>query len=259
MTKRFDKPIEYRAINIETTELPHDDAAEEELIASCFASTPLLDSVADLVQQREFYDDARGRVFGAMQSLRVEGRTVTLGTVIARLRERDEVNAIGGIEGVSAMATRSSLPDPELVREYARRDPHAAHRREIAKALQVQLGEAYSGRTAHVKFVEGVESAVFNATRGIETVEEGVGLDVLVEREEERLREIEKGRVSSGGIPFGFGRSTRSLAAVRRARRRSSAVGPAWARARSCRTSRPTSRPRTTTASCAGCSRSRSR
>jgi replicative DNA helicase len=69
----------------------------------------------------------------------------------------------------------------------------------------VQLGEAYSGRTAHVKFVEGVESAVFNATRGIETVEEGVGLDVLVEREEERLREIEKGRVSSGGIPFGFG------------------------------------------------------
>jgi hypothetical protein len=39
-------------------------------------------------------------------------------------------------------------PDPELVREYAVAIRHAAHRREITKALQVQLGEAYSGRTA---------------------------------------------------------------------------------------------------------------
>jgi replicative DNA helicase len=81
-----------------TTDLPHDDAAEEELIAACFASTPLLDSVADLVLQREFYGDARGRVSPRCSRSASRASRSTLGTVVARLRERDEVNAIGGIE-----------------------------------------------------------------------------------------------------------------------------------------------------------------
>lgn len=195
----------YHAIDTAHRPPPHDLAAEGELITAGFTSTEVLDAVLDMADAREFYGDANGRTWAAMVSLRTDGKPVDAATVSARLRERDDLDAVGGIAAVMAMEARGfGEPDLELARSYALTIREQAHRRRIAEALQIQLGEAYSGRTAHKDFVEGVEGAIFNATRGFETASEGVDMAQLVAEEERRLGEIAAGRVSSGGLPFGL-------------------------------------------------------
>lgn len=195
----------YHALDIAGRPPPHDLAAEREVLAACFASTPILDAILDMLQPREFYGDAHARAWGAMVSLRIEGRPVDLATVCNRLRERDDLESVGGVKAIADLASGGfDEPDAELVHAHALIVREMAHRRRIVDALQVQLGEAYSGRTSHPAFVEGVEGAVFNATRGFETASEGVDLASLVAAEEVRLGEIDAGRVSSGGLPFGL-------------------------------------------------------
>lgn len=202
---QFPRRTVYHAIDTAGRAAPHDAAAESELITAGFGSAAIIDAVLDLVSPREMYGDANGRVWGAMVSLRVDGKPVSAATVCARLRERDELEAVGGIAAVMAMEARGfGEPDAELAHAHATTIREMAHRRKIAEALQVQLGEAYSGRTAHKQFVEGVESAVFASTRGLHTADEGVDLARLIAEEEFRIGEIAAGRVSSGGLPTGL-------------------------------------------------------
>ncbi len=200
---KFSPRLVYRALDVAGRAPPNDEAAEQEFLGACFGAVEIIDAHADVIRRDEFYGDARGRLWDAMLALRVEGKPVDVPTVCARLRERDELHSVGGPEFVFAIARRE-LPDAELANAYAQTIRELAHRRRIAEAMQLQLGEAYSARGAHEAFVEGVESAVFAATKGFETSNEGVELSQLVTEEEQRLEEIAAGRVSSGGIPFGL-------------------------------------------------------
>jgi replicative DNA helicase len=194
----------YKALDIAGRDLPHDQAAEEELVGIGFASAEILDVVADMVTPREFYFGAFGTIWNAMLTLRVENKPVNIVTVVGKLRERDELLAVGDLSFVGALSNRCREPDVELAVTYARTLRELSHRRKITEALQVQLGEAYSGRTSHTAFVEGVESAIFHATKGLEAASEGVDLGVLMDEEERRLEEISLGHVSSGGLPTGL-------------------------------------------------------
>lgn len=195
----------YRALDVGGRPLPHDLAAETEVLSACIASTPTLDAIADMLDRREWYGDAHGRIWSALVSLRAAGRPADLVSLCGRLRELDEVQAVGGVEFVSRLASAGfGDPDLEVVQSYVRTIRELAHRRRIVEALQVQLGEAYSGRTGHNDFVEGVESSVFSATRGFETVSEGVDMAQLIAEEEQRIAKIEAGETSSGGVPFGL-------------------------------------------------------
>ena len=210
MTKLFPTQKIYRAINVAGEAPPHDRAAEEELLAASFGDVAILDAEADAVSAREFYVPSHGRIWFAMQVLRAEGKPVDAATVIGRLRERDELEAVGddltsAQKFVAAIAARAPFdPDAELAHSYAVTIREQAHRRIVAEALAVQLGEAYSGRTAHRAFVEGVEGAIFNATRGFETADEGVDLATLAAEENDRIVRIESGELSSGGLPTGL-------------------------------------------------------
>lgn len=187
--------IRYRAIDVAGRPMPSDEAAEEEIIAAGLASSDVVDELEHLVSAADFGNDTRRRIWRAMVSVRAKGDQVDVVSVGRVLQERDELVGIGGPTALNAYAGRVIEPNLDVVRSYAASVRGKARRRRLLEALQVAVGEGFSGRGDDAAWIASVESAVFSATQDERQVAaDGHALWELVEAEEQRLAEIANGR-----------------------------------------------------------------
>ena len=77
---------------------PHDLEAEESLLSAVLIDNDTLLDVVDILKPEDFYKKAHGKIFHAIIELFNRDEPADLVTVATRLKEKDELEDIGGAE-----------------------------------------------------------------------------------------------------------------------------------------------------------------
>lgn len=89
--------------------LPHNTEAERSVLgAVLLRDKDALNEVSDKLRPEDFYVPAHQAIFRAMMVLGDKGEPIDVVTLEAQLRARDELNLVGGIEGLAKLADRYS-------------------------------------------------------------------------------------------------------------------------------------------------------
>jgi replicative DNA helicase len=75
---------------------PANPEAEQSVLGAILVRPEALDRIADLIAPEDFYREAHGRIFQAMLDLYGRGEPVDLVTVTALLKERGQLESVGG-------------------------------------------------------------------------------------------------------------------------------------------------------------------
>ena len=83
---------------------PANPEAEQSVLGAILVRPEVLDRVADLIEPADFYREAHGRIFQAMLDLYGRGEPVDLVTVTALLKERGQLEGVGGPVFLAALS-----------------------------------------------------------------------------------------------------------------------------------------------------------
>ncbi len=169
---------------------PHDLAAERAVIGSILVDPPRLEQVREIVRPDDFHADAHRRIFGHLLEMRNGGNGAIDSTLLLdRLRESDDIEAVGGADGGAAANIAEMIHQTAMVSNvvhYAGIVKGHAERRAVIHAATDILQAAYNGVTPAV-LRKRLESALekMDGASGIDfapmTLAELMARDVTVE------------------------------------------------------------------------------
>jgi replicative DNA helicase len=116
---------------------PHDITAEKSVLGSILLDQEALVRVVEILARDDFYFDAHRVTYEAMLDLHRSHRPIDLTTLHARLTDRAELDAAGGISELASLT--EYVPTASNAEEYARIiHGHATRRRIIAAGFEIQ-------------------------------------------------------------------------------------------------------------------------
>ncbi len=181
---------------------PANPEAEQSVLGAILVRPEVLDRVADHIEPADFYREAHGRIYQAMLDLYGKGEPVDLVSVSALLKERDQLESVGGpvfLAGLSEQVGFATNAD-----YYA----SLVHDKAILRRLLDTTQEIASQCLAPVEdvgeFLDAAEQKVFEVAES--KVRPGFkSVGALVETEIANLEAIwhrEAGRIT--GVTSGF-------------------------------------------------------
>jgi replicative DNA helicase len=176
--------------------------AEQSVLGAILLRPQVLDQVADLISVRDFYRQAHGRIYQAMLDLYSRVEPVDLVTVTALLKERGQLDDVGGPVFLAALSEQVGTAANAF--HYARLVHEKAVLRGLLEQCQV-IAQSCLGPVEDVdEFLDEAEGKIFQIAES--KIRPGFQpLGVLVEKEVEILDKIwhrEAGRIT--GVPSGF-------------------------------------------------------
>ena len=204
MTRRFRRPEreQVRAIDIGGRVPPHDLEAEATALASVFADGRRFDELAGIVSAEHFYADANRRVFEAMSDLRSRSQPVDLQTVASWLKDREWLEAIGGISYLAKLT--DSTPVVAHLTAYATKIRGKANRRRLLDVAQLIVAEAHVWTGEDSDLFEHAArnfAEVFDAATPVENVT----LAAAVDERMSEIRDVWGGELDPAGMQTRFG------------------------------------------------------
>jgi len=181
---------------------PANPEAEQSVLGAILVRPEVLDRVADLIEPADFYREAHGRIFQAMMDLYGKGEPVDLVTVSALLKERGQLEGVGGPVFLAALSEQVGFATNADY--YA----HLVHDKAILRRLldttQEIAGHCLGPVEDVAQFLDDAEQKVFEVAES--KVRPGFKpVGTLVEKEIATLEAIwhrEAGRIT--GVPSGF-------------------------------------------------------
>lgn len=138
---------------------PHNLDAEAAILAAILSDHRKLDLVVDTLQPGHFYSDANRRVFEGALELQRTGTPVDLQTIAAWLKDRDWLQAVGGVSYIARLI--DSTPAVAHVEAYARIVADKAMLRRVGETLLLKSGEVYAGTVTDARgWVDELEGAI---------------------------------------------------------------------------------------------------
>jgi replicative DNA helicase len=114
--------------------LPHNREAEAAVLGGVMLRNDALHEVTTLIDDEAFYVPAHRAVFKAMLKLAERGQPIDIVTLEAQLRAQDELNLIGGLEGLGHLADR--YPSSHNIASHAELIRQSAAIRDLVIAAQ---------------------------------------------------------------------------------------------------------------------------
>ena len=181
---------------------PANPEAEQSVLGAILVRPEVLDRVADLIEPADFYREAHGRIFQAMLDLYGRGEPVDLVTVTALLKERDQLEGVGGPVFLAALSEQVGFA--VNAPKYASIVGDKAVLRRLLDTTQEIAGACFAPVEDVAEFLDTAEQKVFEVAGS--RVRQGFQpLGSLVEKEIANLEAIwhrEAGRIT--GVPSGF-------------------------------------------------------
>ena len=176
--------------------------AEQSVLGAILLRAEALDQVADLLTPEDFYRSGHGHIFQAMLDLWSRGEPVDLVTATALLKERGQLEGVGGPVFLAALSEHVGTAANAAY--YARLVHEKAVLRRLLACSQ-NIAQACLAPVEDVEqFLDRAESEVFKVAES--KIRFGFQpLGALVEKEVETLEAIwhrEQGRIT--GVPSGF-------------------------------------------------------
>jgi replicative DNA helicase len=182
---------------------PQNLEAEESVLGAMMVSeaaiTPVILDVR--LQDEDFYRDRHRIVFGGIKALYERSEPIDALTVTELLSQRGELEAAGGKDAVSTLA--STVPAPGNARHYAAIVKQNALLRRLLAAAQTIQSSVHERDGEPEELVESAERLLFKVAHEERASDFRQVAEILVE-EIDRLEQLSKGDTQLTGVPAGF-------------------------------------------------------
>jgi replicative DNA helicase len=181
---------------------PANPEAEQSVLGAILLRPAVLDQMGDLLEPEDFYREAHARIYRAMLDLYSRAEPVDLVTVTALLRERGQLEGVGG--PVFLVGLSEQVGFATNAEYYARLVHDKAVLRRLLSCSQEIAAECLGPVEDVAEFLDAAEHRVFQVAEA--KVRPGFkAIGPLVEQEIATLEAIwhrEAGRIT--GVPSGF-------------------------------------------------------
>jgi replicative DNA helicase len=145
---------------------PHDLDAEAAVLSAILLDKQALDQVAEILKPYHFYSKANARIFEAATELTLGGTPVDIVTVASWLRDREQLQHIGGASYLAQIA--DAVPAVAHVGAHARVVYEKWRVRQLIAQCQRIAAEGYGDVGLVQTFIDGAEQAVYELARSPE-------------------------------------------------------------------------------------------
>lgn len=187
--------------NIVSQQVPHDSDAEKAVLGAIFIDPKVIADAEGEVAPEDFYTRANQLIFQAMLDLADDEKGIDLVTLQNLLKERNQLEDIGGIAYVAELAV--ATPTPTHVVYYAKIVHQKALLRRLIGASQNIISAAMEGSDDVTDILDNAETQIMNvssdsSTAGFRKISDLVG---NVVKEIGKAAEQDK---TVTGLPTGF-------------------------------------------------------
>ncbi|HEY8450532.1 MAG TPA: replicative DNA helicase [Bacillota bacterium] len=180
---------------------PQNIEAEQSVLGAMLLDREAAHKVLERLEPDDFYREAHRTIYRAMAELIDQGEAVDTITLTERLRSRKELDQVGGIAYVTALA--NAVPTAANVEYYARIVEEKSLLRRLITAATDIAREAFEGEENVGTLIDRAEQRIFQIAQGRHTRSHASLRDVLVQTFEQLERlSARKGEVI--GVPTGF-------------------------------------------------------
>ena len=179
--------------------VPHNIEAEACVLGSMMLDPTSIDIVVQINQPEQFYRPAHQVIFQTLVELRQQSKPVDLVLVREELVLRKQLEQVGGIDYIVALA--DSVPNAANAEYYAKIVRDKAMLRELILAGTDMVRQAYDCQGQASEILDEAEQSVFRIASN-QIGEQAVGLKALLAKTFEQLQE-QDGRLVTG-LPTGY-------------------------------------------------------
>jgi replicative DNA helicase len=185
---------------------PHSIEAEQSVLGSLLLDNQAWDKIADLITDHDFYRHDHRLIFKHIALLIEHNKPADVVTVAESLEKHAEIDAVGGLEYISIIA--SNTPSSANIRRYA----EIVRERSVMRALAVAGTEIVEsvhnpmGREAS-QLLDEAETKVFRIAESTTKTQQGfTDVRSLLKQVLDRIDDLyqRKGSSDVTGIPTGF-------------------------------------------------------
>lgn len=142
---------------------PHDLDAEAAVLSAILLSREALDRVLEILKPEQFYSDANGRIYDAMQQLALAGTPIDIVSVASYLRDRERLAQTGGPTYIAQLA--DATPAVAHVSAHAQVVYEKWRLRALIATCQRVSAEGYGDVGVVQEFIDGAEQDIYQLAR----------------------------------------------------------------------------------------------
>ncbi len=181
--------------------LPHNKEAEQSVLGSMLVEQECVTAAFERLVEDDFYIEANKKIFSAMHSLFNRNAPIDLVTVSEALSSSDMLDAVGGIQYLSYLAT--SLPTTANITQHIDIICEKALRRRLIHTANSIITKSYSGDGTAQDVADIAGKLIFdalenNSQRGMIPIRE------LLLQTHDNLTDIYQNKGKLTGAPTGF-------------------------------------------------------
>ncbi len=150
-------------------ELPNDFEAEQAVLGSMLISNYACSEVIGRLNSDDFYQESHRLIYGAMLSLYDASKPIDAATVIAHLRDMNQLEKAGGVEYLVVLS--ESVPTTEHVEHYAKMIEEKSSLRRLIRQAENIVSGAYQEIEDVDQFISDSEQSILSVTRNRSTGE----------------------------------------------------------------------------------------
>jgi len=153
---------------------PSNLEAEQAILGSILVRPSVLDEICDTLFENDFYREAHGRIFHAMMDLYGADEPVDLVTVTAYLKDRGQLEGVGGPVFLAALSEQVGFATNATY--YARVVREKAMLRRLLDTTQEIASACFAPVENVAEFIDAAECRIFEVTHGqVDTKYQSVG------------------------------------------------------------------------------------
>lgn len=178
MTAAFAKPKPIALTRLFDREVPRDVEAEVAVLGSLILDPTRYAEVAEIIGEQDFHSPAHRSIFAAIRDMAGEGVDFDAVTLNGRLRDREQLESIGGTDYIVQLA--ESVPTATSAHFYAGRVREKSMARAMIDRCGQAMAAAYTTDAKAVDMIDSLQVELFKiATRADAGKEAGTLGDAL--------------------------------------------------------------------------------
>lgn len=180
---------------------PHSVEAEQCVLGAMLIDKASMATATELIKSDDFYRDDHKEIFEAMLDLFDKGEPIDLITLTEQLKIRGTLEAIGGLEYLTTIAT--AVPTTANVKHYARIVEEKSLLRKLIRSANEIASMSYEAADEVSYIMDRAEKKIFDILQKKSSESFTPIRDVLISNFD-KLEELYKNRGKVIGVPTGF-------------------------------------------------------
>ena len=181
--------------------LPNNLEAEESVLGACFLSKYALQKATENLTEESFYSERNAKIFSTMLSLQDEKTPIDLTTVTTYLKNKKELNDVGGVEYLTEVM--NFVPTASNVDYYIKTVEETAILRNLIETATDIASEGYRTDETVNEILDNSEKKILNIVKNRKSSEFRTMKDVLAKTQSD-LERLSKRKEPITGLATGW-------------------------------------------------------